>query len=201
MWGCLAGLYMLSALHDIGPKQREAYQALLLACNAISSKSFTQLQLQEARGKLLLAVCLVEACLPAVECDIKLHALTHLADKVERTCPLWTACMFIYEAMWCTFARFSINTANPELSMLRSFADYELAYLQYWLDPDSCSLSGIRKLDAELEEAKAHLYQVHRTPASLDAAVLVPQQALYSANMSGALTLALHCYYETYHAQ
>lgn len=192
---------MLSALHDIGAPQREAYQALLKACSAVSRKSLTRAQLQEAHGQLLLAVCKVEAYLPAVECDIKLHALTHLADKVERTGPLWTVCMFIYEAMWCTFARFSLNTANPELSMLRSFADYELAYPQYWLDPDKFSLSGIRKLDAELEEAKAHLYQVLRKPAAPEAAVLVPVQASRAATLSAPLTQALHYYYESYHAE
>jgi hypothetical protein len=110
--------------------------------------------------------------------------------------------MFTYESLMGIFARWASNMAHPEVTILRSYADYEGAMLAAWRSPDLFSLSGIQKLDELLAEPIQARYQVQRQPVVPVAEVQLPQQQrCSSAPASQARMLALHFHFETYNSR
>jgi hypothetical protein len=161
------GMYVLAALYGSGQcnPQQEAIGRLLIVCSALQAKTWTKEKVEEVRSQVLMAICCVEAYLPATELDLKLHALVHLPDKILKTGPLWVTSMFVYESMWGHFGRWSRNQCHLELSMLRSFMSFEVAYHAYWDNPEKFAFSEVSKFTEKLHKMAA-LYQVPRLLAS-----------------------------------
>lgn len=182
----------------MGAKQRQAIKRLLNTLCSLSRKKWTATEVDDAEGEVIMTVCEVEAYLPLTENDMKLHAVTHMPRKVRRTGPLWVTAMWVYEGMWKQLLRFASNQAAPELSMLRAFADYELAMFAFWLDPERFAIKPIIMFQEECVEEMALRYQI---PRGIAAATVVQFEGL-ARNMRAAadaeMVLALHMYYLQY---
>lgn len=193
-----AGVYaLLSAASSLGTKQRAALLQLLRALCSIQRKQWTAADLDQAHGDLLLAVCMVEAYLPVTEMDIKLHALLHLPDKIRSTGPLWTTSMFVYEGMWSVLLRLASNQRSPELSLLRGFADHELAFMAYWEDPERFAVRAVRSFEEDFVQKTSERYQVPR-PVPDQQAEVVLTGAFTNIAATDPQLLALHTMYLYY---
>jgi hypothetical protein len=184
----------------MGLEQKATYGQVLIACNCLQRKNFTAAQLQDTKGEVLLAVCMVEAYLPANELDFKLHLLRHLVKHIENTGPSWVTSMFVYESMWARLVDWATNTAAPELTLLRSFADYELAMFAYWRNPDVFNLPELKQFTQEFIQNAVHRYQLPiSTPTDDAAAPEVQLKGLQNGSLDaqqlGRVRLALHQYY------
>lgn len=154
LWHPSAGLYLLECVRDIGEDQREAYRALLVAACLLWSKVFDEERYQAAYAATFRAVALIEAYLPAVHLDIKLHDMIHLVLVINWFGPLWTNSMFSSESLWGTITRWATNKRFPELTMLCSFTSHELARFAYFSDPEQFAFKPIRNLEDALKVSK-----------------------------------------------
>lgn len=160
-----AGLYLLSSCEDSGVEQKAAYGQLLTACQCLQRKplaceGFTAAELEDTYREVLLAVCMVEGYLPANELVSKLHMLLHLQAHIKRTGPAWVTSMFVYESMWSQLVKWCTNMAAPELTLLRSIADYELAMFAYWTDPTAFDMPELTCFTDEFIAEAVHRYQL-----------------------------------------
>lgn len=192
----IAGKYLVSGMTDIGAEQRAAYCQLLHAFGCIQRKHFTAAELEEAEGELILAVCMVQAFLPVNENDLKLISLLDLARKIRNTGPLWVTSMFVFEGIWSIIVKWATNRAAPEVTMLRSFADYELAVFAFWKDPDRFDLYDLTQLTVEYAKKVSLRYRIPCQPSiTVD---IQPQGGLLPAldtEDTVKLRLTMHRYY------
>lgn len=133
--------------------------------------------------------------------DIKVHALWHMPDKILDTGPLWATAMWVYEGIWSKLVDWATNEAAPELTLLRSFCDYEVASFAYWRDPEGFSVPAVTRFTVEYAQEAALRYSVPRDPV---------QERLITESLGGVrlnkpghrfdpnIRLALHYYYMDY---
>lgn len=198
---CCAGVYVLLSTTQFGKKQRETLRQLIKVLCLLQRKRWTLDDLDELQGEVIKAVCMVEAYLPVNQMDIKLHDLIHLTGKIYDTGPLWVTAMWVYEGMWKLLLAFCRNQAHPELSLQRSFADYEAAMYVFWRDPEAFSCKAIDTFNEACVEAVAAQYSFLR---DRDPSGTVEVQAgntfkHVNSNISGDTRLALHMYYVQWH--
>lgn len=185
------GLYLLSAMPCIGPEQRRAFQCLLKACCHLQRKRWTSVDLEKLKETVLMAVAMVECCLPLNEMDMKLHALIHLAEKVLATGPLWNTCMFVYESLWGRMTRWARNQNAPEVSMVHTFGAYETTFLCFMCNPRQYAyVTPHRFKDEEFMEARYKVITAE-SPRHQD----VKPPSLVWKNPDKWLTRGLHEYY------
>lgn len=73
------GTMAMAQLHSMPERQRLAYMHLFAACGDLWAKQVPVADLPKLQLRVLHAICLAEAHLPASEADVKLHDLLHLA--------------------------------------------------------------------------------------------------------------------------
>lgn len=168
---------------------------LLTTLCSLGRKVWTATELDQLQGDVIMALCEFEAYLPFTEVDLKLHALTHLLEKIRQTGPLWVMAMWVYESMWKQLLRFSRNQAAPELSILRGFADFELATFAFWAAPDQFAVKPINNLEAEFVQETSLRYNIPRAVPMADIEFDGGVQHMKPDNDT---LLALHQYYMSY---
>jgi hypothetical protein len=161
-----AGVYAISGVKSLGAEQRTALRELMFALGSIQHKKWTAAALDQAEGELLQAICLVEAYLPVTELDMKTHAPLHLPEKIRRTGPLFVTACWVYEGMWQTVLRLMTNQRFPELTALRSAADYEAAFFAFWSAPHKFAIKPLKRLQEAFEQQTAAKFQIPRELAS-----------------------------------
>lgn len=132
---------------------------------------------------------MVEAYLPVNEMDIKLHGLLHLVEKIHNIGPLWTTSMFPYESMW--------GKLVAMLSLLRSFADFELAAFAYWRDPDGFMVPGASLLTTKYAAEVSARFQIPMSAPnnSVSLQLKFPRPPKHDDRSRLQLRLAVHQYY------
>jgi hypothetical protein len=170
---------------------------LLNTLCSLKRKKWTAAELDMVEGDVIMVLCEVEAYLPLTEMDLKLHILIHIPDKIRKTGPLWVTAMWVYEGMWKQLLRFSRNQAAPELSILRGYADYELAMHAFWEDPEKFAVKAIRDFQDDFVEETSLRYQIPRelTPT----ATIQYDGALQHRSPDNKTLFALHNFYVNYH--
>lgn len=147
---------MLQSMEHLGAKQKKAYGKVLRACGLLWSKSFRCTQdISDLRDLVLDALANVEAYLPSSELDMKLHNLLHLVEKILIVGPAWVSSMFVYESLWAVLVHWATNKETPELTIMRSFADFEFAYLTLINLPDGGQMDASKQLLKELDDKTA----------------------------------------------
>jgi hypothetical protein len=168
---------------------------LLTTLCSLGPKVWTATELDQLQGDVIMALCEVEAYLPVTEMDLKLHALIHLPEKIRQTGPLWVTAMWVYESMWKQLLRFSRNQASPELSILRGFADFELATFCFWAAPDQFAVKAIKDFQDEFVQETSLRYNIPRAAPMADIEYDGGVQHMKPDNDT---LLALHQYYMSY---
>jgi hypothetical protein len=171
---------------------------LLTALCSLQRKKWTAAELEEAEGEIILAICLVEAYLPVSEMDLKLHATKHLPAKIRRTGLLWVTAMWVYEGLWKHLLRFSRNQAYPELSLLRSYSDYELAMHAFWSNPEKFAFRAFEGFKEEVVHEVALRYQIPRGDYDNSTATVHFETFKKHCKAREDTRLALHMFYAKY---
>lgn len=173
-------------------RQREALHSLLKACSALQRKKWTTVDLDLLKARVLTAVCMVEAHLPINEMDMKLHALTHLVEKVYATGPLWVTSMFSYESLWGRMTRWARNQNAPEVSMVHTYGVHEATLFLFLTNPKAYAFKpSDRFIDEEFQLSR---YQFHRG-GSHEVCVKMKGLAVMIDKPEQNLLLAMHEYY------
>lgn len=195
-------MYVLLSTTQLGKKQKEALRQLIKTLCLLQRKRWTLSDLEELKGEVIKAICMVEAYLPVNQMDIKIHVLKHLPEKIYETGPLWVTAMWVYEGMWKLLLAFSRNQAHPELSLLRGFANYEAAMYMFWQDPEKFSCKAIDTFKEACVEAVSARYSFakDRDPSGAVEVQASNTFRVSSRNVSNDVRLALHMHYVLHHA-
>lgn len=144
-----------------------------------------------------MAVCMVEAYLPVNEMDIKLHSLIHLAAKILNTGPLWVTSMFPCEGIWAKLVNWITNRAAPEVTLSRSFSDFEAAFHAYLQAPKEFCIPALKQFTEEFMHDNSAKYNIPRDPrtdaASLESTGFKGPSAAHPTEVK--VKLAVHQYY------
>ena len=144
-WAKLAspyGTYLLACCTEMGEQQRHAMQAILRAASFIQDKAVALDALPAMQERVVRAICLMELALPVTECDIKLHNLIHLVDRIRDLGPSWTTAMWGYESQWGVLKRMMKKRDTPEKTAIYKFMDAEVAMVLKLASPASFAMSG-----------------------------------------------------------
>lgn len=94
------GTWLLEHASSLGPECRKTAQRLLYVMSLLQDKAVARAQVPIIKSAVVRAICDVEENFPASECDVKLHNLIHLADRLLDLGPGWTTAMWRWESLW-----------------------------------------------------------------------------------------------------
>jgi len=188
-------------MSDLGAEQKRAYGKVLRACGLLWSKSFrSQDDITALRELVLDALASVELYLPSTELDMKMHNLLHLVEKVLIVGPAWVTSMFVYESLWALLVHWATNKDTPELTILRSYADFEFGYMSLLSMGENAAMPTSLKLLEELDHKVGvnDFWLPARASVEPLEAVIAKKDLKLSLSLTGnvsCITLLCHLHY------